>query len=462
MDVLDKFFIKYSYKFPKGYPDMNDEQDVLLMESILENEFGIVLEAQSITDVLHETFFALAFEALMQGKSYSIPKNLKELEDQIDNAKGLSEKSTGITKSTIIDRLTKKNPSFFKDKDINKDFSPKLTPYVEDATKSAENTYKAIKKSYPGGKIDSIKRVASDEHLGVADNVAYIDGEPVFISLKYEDGQFGSLSIPKLLNLMYGEGTLEKGLLSSIYDDSEGEKALNDTLEPFIKDINDAVDNNTEGNEFNEAFKEFMKTQSKKFEVDITTPEKFNNSSLKAKGDESFDTWNSSGNLKYLYGRIHNTWVKDKDPHKKRKRDNINPAIDKFLSTKNIDKSRVADTISYLFRQDDEKFKDKDYLYVAQGGNKIIKIPSQDKIRNKVKQLDFDLGPREKDKTDYKRDILIKDDKGKLLVTIPLNFRFSAGQFRDNYDQKGTKPTFDSEAFNKFFGADGDEITVTA
>ena len=48
MDVLDKFFIKYSYKFPKGYPDMNDEQDVLLMESILENEFGIVLEGKNL------------------------------------------------------------------------------------------------------------------------------------------------------------------------------------------------------------------------------------------------------------------------------------------------------------------------------------------------------------------------------------------------------------------------------
>ena len=35
MDVLDKFFIKYSYKFPKGYPDMNNEQDILLMEAIL-------------------------------------------------------------------------------------------------------------------------------------------------------------------------------------------------------------------------------------------------------------------------------------------------------------------------------------------------------------------------------------------------------------------------------------------
>jgi len=35
MDILDIFLNKYSYKFPKGYPDMNNEQDVLLMESLL-------------------------------------------------------------------------------------------------------------------------------------------------------------------------------------------------------------------------------------------------------------------------------------------------------------------------------------------------------------------------------------------------------------------------------------------
>jgi len=40
MDTLDIFLNKYSYKFPKGYPDMNNEQDVLLMESLL-NELGI-------------------------------------------------------------------------------------------------------------------------------------------------------------------------------------------------------------------------------------------------------------------------------------------------------------------------------------------------------------------------------------------------------------------------------------
>lgn len=36
MDVLDKFFKKFSYKFPKGYPDINDKQDVLLLETLLD------------------------------------------------------------------------------------------------------------------------------------------------------------------------------------------------------------------------------------------------------------------------------------------------------------------------------------------------------------------------------------------------------------------------------------------
>lgn len=42
MDVLDKFFKKFSYKFPKGYPDINDEQDVLMLEGMLK-EMGIDL-----------------------------------------------------------------------------------------------------------------------------------------------------------------------------------------------------------------------------------------------------------------------------------------------------------------------------------------------------------------------------------------------------------------------------------
>jgi hypothetical protein len=44
MDVLDKFFKKFAYKFDKGYPDLTNTQDILLLESILLNEFGIDLD----------------------------------------------------------------------------------------------------------------------------------------------------------------------------------------------------------------------------------------------------------------------------------------------------------------------------------------------------------------------------------------------------------------------------------
>ena len=45
MDPIDKFLKQYSYKFPKGYPDMKNEQDILLMEQIL-SELGVKEEEE--------------------------------------------------------------------------------------------------------------------------------------------------------------------------------------------------------------------------------------------------------------------------------------------------------------------------------------------------------------------------------------------------------------------------------
>jgi hypothetical protein len=52
MNVFDKFFTKYGYKFPKGYPDMNNEQDILLLESLL-NE--LVEETINLTLIKEDT-----------------------------------------------------------------------------------------------------------------------------------------------------------------------------------------------------------------------------------------------------------------------------------------------------------------------------------------------------------------------------------------------------------------------
>ena len=42
--VFDKFFTKFAYKFDKGYPDMNNDQDVLLLESLISETTGFILE----------------------------------------------------------------------------------------------------------------------------------------------------------------------------------------------------------------------------------------------------------------------------------------------------------------------------------------------------------------------------------------------------------------------------------
>ena len=42
MDVLEKFLYSIAYKFPKGYPDINDKQDMLIIENELK-KLGIDL-----------------------------------------------------------------------------------------------------------------------------------------------------------------------------------------------------------------------------------------------------------------------------------------------------------------------------------------------------------------------------------------------------------------------------------
>jgi len=54
MDVLDKFLNEVSYKFPKGYPDMDNPEDVLLLKSLLEEytkeEFSLIKEGSKVYD----------------------------------------------------------------------------------------------------------------------------------------------------------------------------------------------------------------------------------------------------------------------------------------------------------------------------------------------------------------------------------------------------------------------------
>jgi hypothetical protein len=54
MDILEKFLHRVAYKFPKGYPDMNNDQDVLLLEPLLSEVLGesIILENQDLISLI--------------------------------------------------------------------------------------------------------------------------------------------------------------------------------------------------------------------------------------------------------------------------------------------------------------------------------------------------------------------------------------------------------------------------
>ena len=66
MSVFDKFFERYSYKFPKGYPDFTNKQDILILENILD-EIGL-FEANTaegnkfIEDIIIKNSEKLGFE----------------------------------------------------------------------------------------------------------------------------------------------------------------------------------------------------------------------------------------------------------------------------------------------------------------------------------------------------------------------------------------------------------------
>jgi len=55
MNTFDKFFTKFAYKFDKGYPDMNNDQDVLLLESLIKNTIGEEFSIEEGTKVQNHT-----------------------------------------------------------------------------------------------------------------------------------------------------------------------------------------------------------------------------------------------------------------------------------------------------------------------------------------------------------------------------------------------------------------------
>lgn len=121
MDSLDKFFKKYSYKFPKGYPDLNNEQDINLLADILEN-MGIVLQKEQQLDIDFPEDLDGEIKQLtstlddkdIKRKIIKILKKANKKEDVYD------EDEVKKAKNTIIEELHKKKLKTKYAKDVYK------------------------------------------------------------------------------------------------------------------------------------------------------------------------------------------------------------------------------------------------------------------------------------------------------------------------------------------------------
>lgn len=120
MDALDLFFKKYSYKFPKGYPDLNDEQDINLLADLLES-LNINLEEAEETNT--QTFENFLQNKTLETKTKQTVSSvltdeeksliLKEASDNISSTlnflntnSSIAKKLTGITEGKSGTSLT--------------------------------------------------------------------------------------------------------------------------------------------------------------------------------------------------------------------------------------------------------------------------------------------------------------------------------------------------------------------
>ena len=77
MDPITKYLNRIAYKFPKGYPDMNNDQDVLLLETLL-NEIGFPVDLNEVSEE----------------DSPNLPDDILQLKQDIQSISGLDNVTT--------------------------------------------------------------------------------------------------------------------------------------------------------------------------------------------------------------------------------------------------------------------------------------------------------------------------------------------------------------------------------
>jgi hypothetical protein len=132
MDILEKFLHSVAYKFPKGYPDMNNEQDINLLASLLE-EMGINEVSLSFNDLKKPFYTASDFtdrgekflDKILKGEEFELNDG-KKIKIDIDASKD----AVNLLKDKKYKELGGQN-KLFVDTDGNKYNLSKFTKTTE-------------------------------------------------------------------------------------------------------------------------------------------------------------------------------------------------------------------------------------------------------------------------------------------------------------------------------------------
>lgn len=253
MDSLDLFFKKYSYKFPKGYPDLNNEQDINLLADLLEG-LGVKLNE----DFNPLTFYDLnkrggfRFDILTDKINQGTPFNL--VKDQSTPLKFASEEYEKLFKNKDITQI----------RNIAKGNVNKFPFFVDDAG----NNYSIsdiLKDTTFGGKGVGSGTVVEDYNLKLLNDqiikaVEKNNGNPISVIVngkKYDDiiGAVSQKGMPKADFNLINSKDIPVVFISHKKAGGKGPSA-----DDFIRWSGYTMySNHPEVKEFNEALEEWLK-----------------------------------------------------------------------------------------------------------------------------------------------------------------------------------------------------------
>jgi len=476
MDVLDKFFTKYSYKFPKGYPDLKDKQDILLMESILEGldvKINLREAATPDTEDLHEIFTAM----FVAGHNPVDDFENADWEIEVDNTPLLLKKQKhkdGIQKYINSDLPLKSSYEkiYYDAKKIADQLQTNLGYDVAEA-----------ERVFPEGQKEKAD-ILIYQVFGEADKVA---DKSLGVSLKYGKGQFNSLSPNSVLKNLYGLEDLKSpeidpetgkkikvdGILSQVTkDDKEATKSIDKGAKAYIDFILDnykkpLLNKNPKGDTkkyIDGTFKNDDKTPNpldgKKYSKIIDDVAKNGTIPVRKKGevpikDMNWGLWSAANKgvqkaFSKAYGANPLTMPDIKDPFLKIKSKSINTVVQKYIE----DKTKVPLDTIIDGKSDGGKqiikfltvilgAGERSYYYIGDGGKKSTFIPSVERLQNDIEYI---IIPKYNEKSgDFIIDLIVAGRKKGKKDWIPLfstdvKLRFSGqgGQFTSDITQKGS------------------------